>query len=630
MNSNPTQPPVLPVQTDLDLNQARSIPQKLEYTPPWSLKKAEARENIIQAFYQYADGKKLTPAKAEFATKYNAHNPFLGIDEGTYQVFEKISAATLDLWRSKYTKFGFAGLLDSENRGKPSGKITPEIRDYILGLIKKKPLIRSAHIYEFLCHKFSGNDEPLPCASTVYNFINQWKKDNEGLFVFFQNPDKWKSEYQAAFGNASEKARYFLHMLEFDNTPADVMTLDGKRRTITAGIDIFSRKVWCDVVATSRSQAVANLMRKVMIGTGVFDVVIIDNGKDYASRHIEAACHALSIEVIQLPPFTPERKPHIESFFRGLSTMLFENISGYIGHNVADRKAIESQKSFAKRMFTKGEVIDIGLTSDELQEVLGVWLEKDYHQRPHSGLGGKTPEQKAGESMRPVRKVLDERVLDILRAPIGRRTVLKKGIHFQNGQYVALELAEHIGQKVELRLDLADAGKVYVFDLEGRFICNARDVSLDGITVEEAKEVRKRQRKHLADQVKAMKALAEDIGDPFMEILESKRQEPGQIISFNRVEQFENEATLEAAKAFIESEPVDTFIPDLEEIEQTEKIIQFRDEPVFKFGFERYRYLQEKSQKQALTLREKRWTCEYEKSTEYESIFVLPYQEQAQ
>ena len=629
MNSSPTYLPALPVQTDLDLNQAKSNLKKFEYAPAWSLKKAEARENIIQAFDQFADGKKLTLAKAEFLKKYNAHNPFLGIDEGIYQVFEKISVATLDLWRSKYNKFGFAGLLDSENRGKPSSKITPEIENFIVGLIYKKPLIRSAHIYEFLRHKFSGSDDPLPCANTIYAFINRWKTENQELLAYRQNPDKWKNEFLAAFGNASEKAKYYLHIVELDNTIADVMCSPGIRCTLCFGVDIYTRKAWCLVVPTSRSQSIQALVRKIIISQGLMDVVIIDNGKEFISLHFKAICRSLGIKIIQLPHFSPERKPIVERFIGSLDTMVFENLIGYIGHNITDRKAIEAQKSFAKRMFTKGEVIEISLTPEELQEIINTWIEKVYHQRPHSGLGGKTPEQKAGESTRPVRKILDERVLDILLAPIGRRTVLKKGIYFQNGQYIALELAEHIGQKVELRLDLADAGKLYVFDLEGRFICNARDVSLEGITVEEAKEARKRQRKHLTEQVKAMKALAKDIGDPFMELLASKRQEPGQIISFNRVEEFESDATREAAKAFIESEPVDTFIPDLEEIEQTEKIIQFRDEPVFKFGFERYRYLQEKSQNQALTLREKRWMREYETSTEYHSIFVLPYQEQA-
>jgi hypothetical protein len=72
---------------------------------------------------------------------------------------------------------------------------------------------------------------------------------------------------------------------------------------------------------------------------------------------------------------------------------------GYIGHNVAERKELEASKAFSERLFTKGETIEISLSSAELQEFCDRWLVR-YHNRPHEGLGGLSPVQKAASGSR--------------------------------------------------------------------------------------------------------------------------------------------------------------------------------------------------------------------------------------
>jgi putative transposase len=39
------------------------------------------------------------------------------------------------------------------------------------------------------------------------------------------------------------------------------------------------------------------------------------------------------------PPFSPWKKPHVESGFKTFCTACFELLSGYIGHDVADQQA---------------------------------------------------------------------------------------------------------------------------------------------------------------------------------------------------------------------------------------------------------------------------------------------------
>ena len=638
---------VLPTRGDLDLGQARALLAKFDGAPVWSRRKAEARGEVVEAFARFSEDrgqrtevrgqrsevKSLTEMKAAFINRYNIGNNHLGISPEVYGVITSISRASLDLWRSKKKVFGLAGLLDAATRGKPAGKITPEMADYIIGIKRAKIHTRPVRIYEYLKNKFGGPGVDLPHDATVRRFVTRWEKDNGSLVAFLKNPDKWRSDYQAAFGDASEKAEYFLHMIEFDNTPADVMCTDG-RYTITGAIDIFTRKARAMVVPTSKSVAVAGLMRRIILDWGLFDVMITDNGKDYASKHIEAACGALSIEPHFTAPFTPEAKPHIERFFRSMSMSLFEELSGYIGHSVADRKDIESQKSFASRMFKKDQVIEVRMTAEELQAVLDTWTDKIYHQRKHSTLG-MTPEQKAGESRQPVKKILDERVLDILLAPVGRPTVSKKGLKYQNGRYVAPELADFVKQKVQIRRDLSDAGTLYVFDSDSKFICIAKDASLEGITVEEAVEARNRQKKRVREQARALKSLAKEAGDPMGDLLEAKREASGQVFSFRREVEAESAAITEAEKALIEPSGENLFSRRDAEAQRkdeksatltADKVVPLRDEEmIFESRLERYKYLEAQGKIRTLTEREEGFIEGYEGSEEYYRIFVEPY-----
>lgn len=628
---------VLPTRGDVDLTQARALLAKFEGAPEWARARAEARGAIVDAFDRAAaagEKKNLTKAKKEFVRRYNAGNNHLGLDTGVYETIDRVSRASLDRWRGLKRRLGLAGLLDGSRERESFSGLTEDMKDYIKGLKKKKIHTRPVRICEYLANKFAG--EPLPSDDTVRRYLHDWEEKNASLVAYLINPDKWRDDYQIAFGDSSSKAQYFLHMIEFDNTPADLMCADGRRHTVVGAIDVFSRKVKCLVVPTSKSQAIATLMRRIIVEWGLFDVMIKDNGSDYASKHIDACCGALGLETPYVPPFTPEAKPHIERFFRTLSTGLFEELAGYVGHSVAERKDIEAQKSFADRIMHRGAVVDVGMSAAELQGMIDTWTENIYHQRVHGSLG-MSPEAKAGESSQPVRKIMDERVLDILLAPAGKPTVQKKGIRFQHGHYVAPELGDHIGEKVQLRQDLADAGRVYVFTLDGAFICTAEDAALGGMTVEEVNRARKHQKKAVLEQARALETLAKGVGDPMAELLESKRGGAGKVARFSRREAFESDAVREAARALCGPELVETFaverdgrdaVPYGEEKQTPKKVVPLRDEvPLFNTVLDRYKYLVAQKKIRVLNEREVGFMENYEATEEHFRIFVMPYQE---
>ncbi len=568
----------LPVEINASL--AYTLINKIQTAAPWNRKRAETRLAIVEAAKRFmgnvgaglkpaptgAVGAGFKPARkgktariALFVSRFNAVNPSLGIDPSVYDEISSISAPTLRRWIKAHEREGMAGLLDNESgRGKPTVKIDRELGSFIEAHIKKTPHIRASAMYENIMARFGGAGRDLPSKTTVWRWIETWKRDNAELYCLASSPDEWKNRYMVAHGDASAKAKHFLHYVEFDSTPADVMCSDGKRYTIVGAIDIFSRKARCVVSPTSKSTAIAALLRIIITDWGVLDVMIADNGQDYASNHTQACCHALGIQKPPLPKFGPEYKPHIERYFRTQAEGLFERLTGYIGHSVADRKKIESRKSFAQRMMTPGEVIELGVTAGELQDIIDRWIEDKYHQREHSSLGI-SPEARAAQSAKPVKRLTEPRLLDILLAPVGKRQVGKKGIRFNGGWYVALELALCVGKTVYLRQDPADASLLYVFAPTGEFICQARDTVLEGITPAEAREAKKLQSRNIKARARALDQLAKTIDDPVNDLLASAARKRGKITAIHQTEDFENLSTREAEKALEPPKPLETF-----------------------------------------------------------------------
>lgn len=526
----------------LDLEQAETSLNAWNQAPGKLKRKAEAWQKIITNFEASRRGRKLEDFKPEYVAQYNVGNVFLGISSETHQIVRKISVSTLEDKRTEHKAFGLVGLLDSNQRGRPKPKLTPAEAEYILGLQMQNPHRRLAWICRYYQNKFGRVSN-----KTVSRLLKKWKEQNPELWTLIKNPDAWRNKYQAAPGNASLKARYFLHLIEFDCTPADIICADGKRYTLIAAIDIFSRKAMCLVVPVGSAIGLLNLMRNIITEWGLFDVMIHDNGKEFCANDIQVACKLLKIKDLCLPPFAPWLKPFVERFFGTLSIFL-EELLGFCGHSVMQRKEIEARKSFAERMFDKNAVIECALTRDQLQKDINTWLEVAYHQDRHSNLD-MCPEAKAGETTKPVRKIKDTEALKVLLAPCGERFIQKKGIFFDNGIYWAKELTLHIGEQVQLRRDFGDVGLLYVFDLEMRFICVAKDSEIEGITLEQAKAARKLQRKQVREQANAAKALAEKAGDPMGELIEMRRRAPGQIRALNKEEIFENDAVREAEKA---------------------------------------------------------------------------------
>jgi|CXWL01.1.fsa_nt_gi transposase InsO family protein len=511
----------------------------------------DAKLEILRALAMYQQAGKLSIQASEihFAAAYTKGD--IEVSAPTRSMIPDVGASTLATWRRLIRTKGITALAGSYGNRKGDGKIDrqPQLRDFIIGMLVRSPHARATHIMEGIAARFGGTAIELPVMRSLERWIADWRNENAQTVTALANPDGWKNKYMTAFGSMSEGVVRLNQRWELDSTPADVMLTDG-RHTVLGLIDVYSRRTRLFVSKTSKATAVAQLMRAGLLDFGVPEEVKTDNGSDYKSKHIARVVEGLEIKQTFCPPFQAWHKPHIERFFRTFSHGLVELLDGFIGHNVAERSAIEARKSFAERLMQKDAVVEISMSAAEFQQFCDSWIDAVYSMRPHDGLNDKTPFEVAAAWPHSVRRIEDERALDVLLGEGAWRTVQKRGVEIENAWFIAPELERHVGEKV-LCLQLPDLGRLVIQggpDLA--FVCIAECPERTGIDRKEVAAItRERQKTRVQEARRALRATAKRArtDDIVEEILADRAAKAARLAPFPRPSIVHDSAGLSAA-----------------------------------------------------------------------------------
>ena len=428
-----------------------------------------------------------------------------------------VTAASIRRWHYDYQCEGIAGLVDGYGTRKGAFKVAehPELKEVVIGCLMQAPHIKPRDIKAYLQARHPDLD--ISSEKAIERFIKHWKRDNAQVWTQLTNPDAWKNKFMTAHGSHHEHITRLNQLWELDSTPADWMLADG-RHSVVGVIDMHTRRLRLLVSKTSTANAIGLLFRRAAMEWGVPEAVRTDNGADYVSRHFASVVSALEIDHQVCMPFASEQKGTIERALQTMSHGILDLLPGFIGHNVAERKVIEARRSFADRIMTRGETVEVSMSAKDLQQKLDQWCDHVYMHNHHAGLRC-TPFEKVSQCRDRVRRIQDERALDALLMEIGGlRTVTKKGIKFEHHCYIAPELAAQVGEEVFLRRDPDDIGSLFVYDLDGRFVCVARAHEILGISrAEAAAAARHHQKRFLAEQKEALagarRAVRENIAE---------------------------------------------------------------------------------------------------------------------
>jgi putative transposase len=409
-----------------------------------------------------------------------------------------ISAPTIVRMRRKL-KNGVQGVLRNLDRPKVKTiDANPQMRDYIISYIHNFAHANMTVMRRELVQLFPD----VPSLSTITRWVEAWKADNESVYLKATNPDQWKNKFMVAFGSQSDDVTQPNQRWELDSTPADILLTDG-RYAVIAVIDVYTRRANLLVSSRSKSEAIISLLRQTILEWGIPQTIKTDNGKDYTSNAVKNACATLAIWQELCPPYSPEKKPHVERLLGTFNHDWLPTLPGYAGHNVETRQAIRSQRSFADNRTKPDRGIEVRLNFREFQNACSNWVE-EYNHRVHSSLNLMSPIASWNAAEFFPRRPESPRTLDMLLAFQGTRKVGKQGISFDGGFYISPLL--DVGDRVQVSLDATDLGKIYVFNMQGEFVCAAIDAALLGANrqtiSEEASQRQKAQVRKAAERKK--------------------------------------------------------------------------------------------------------------------------------
>lgn len=452
-----------------------------------------------QVWFKKAQPLKKSHSWPAFANAYNLAE--VPVSKAVREAFPAVSPRSVQRWVSLYEANQHEALIDRRNGSAKKGKTifsaTPLLAAYATKMLLEKPGIGTEQLCELLgtASKDAVTGEPLftaPSYHQTWRFQTRWIAQNRDLYLKATNPDAWKNSVMLAFGSYSADVTALNQRWEMDATPTDWMLVDtdGKKRryTVSVIIDVWSRRSIVVVAPTPKTQTHCTALRIALLAWGVPAQIVTDNGQDYVSEHFKRVLSSLGIEHKTTNPFSPEEKPHVERFNGTLNHSILELLPNFIGHNVAERKAIEARKSFAERLAKKGEVVDFAevvdgtFSGETLQAKINTWLQGIYEQREHGALK-MSPFAKAASWTGEIKRISNERSLDILLArPAGngQRTLQKKGIQLDGTWFIAPELATvEMGSVLEL-YETPDLGTIVVYHRKN-FLCIAQAPERTGV-----------------------------------------------------------------------------------------------------------------------------------------------------
>lgn len=467
--------------------------------------RAEARATLAhmaKSFIAALGLKSESAGLRQFCELYNTHSDQIAVAAHVREAVPHVCINSVKSWIKALADTGISTLAGKYGHRAGSGLIDsqPALLEIALAWINDHPDASAAMLYAALRTRIrqamdkGGPDfiaPVLPSQRRCQDWLRRWKGENKQLFSYIAAPDQWRSRFMSACGDKAQHITRPNQRWEFDGTPSDLLLTDGHRYCITGVIDVFTRRAKMLVTPRASAHAVASLTRRAILDWGLPETPVTDNGKDYVAQHMMQLWRGLEIDPLVLPPFRPDLKPFIERLYRSFSHSVLTLLPGYTGHNVAARQRIRERTTFAKRFMTQGEEIEFNLTHAELQTFCDDWCNAFHAHQPHSGLKGRTPFEVAAQVPETaVRRIMDERALDILLLPMapgtqGWRVVGKGPVRAGGRKFEAHELGGIEGQMVQVRLDATDAGVAYLFDENGDFVCRAVDHDLLGLQLEE-------------------------------------------------------------------------------------------------------------------------------------------------
>ncbi len=277
-----------------------------------------------------------------------------------------LSEQTILRWYYEWKNNGINGLTPKTREDKGKTLLPIEIQDALLHYKKDNPA-RSINTLIGLIEKKGLIANGKLSRATVHRFLNQQNLSKRIL------ADKHTIERRAFLTEHCGDIWYgdVLH-------GPSIQTSSGMRKTYLVSLmDDASRLITHSEFCLGETALdIEGVLKQAILKRGLPHKLVIDNGSAYRSGSLQSICAILEIRLIYCRPYEPEGKGKLERFHR----------------------------TFREQFLDEIYIEKIANLSD-LNARLWAWLDHVYHQRPHTGLQGRTPIDRWRDDVVNVRQI---------------------------------------------------------------------------------------------------------------------------------------------------------------------------------------------------------------------------------
>jgi len=461
----------------------------IKYESQYSGKQKECAAFRLGVVRQYMRSGK---SAAAFVRDFNAGNSDVNISEWQ-----------LRTWTNRYKEAGHSldGLIDHRGENRTgTDTIPPDIWEYFLEL-KLAPQNRSVQ----LCYDIVKEDYPRIEIPNVKAFERKFSALPSTLKVNADGvKDKFELELPSLYRDYSGLKSNDIWSLDHHLSDVFVRNKQGNivRLWITAAMDVRSRKIMSLVIREQNPDKIAikEGLRMAIEDNGLPKRVQTDNGKDYLSKDLDpnetnSMLAALGIKKDTAEPYHGQSKP-IERFFNTLENSFGKRCYGYAGSNAKQRP--DYLNMLSKKLKNDPEIMD----EEDFKTACMEWVNNVYANTVHRGdsMNGRTPNQVYQDEMGEIRKFENSMQLAIICGEHEQRTVRHCCVQMYGRTYrpkAENSLVNYNGKKVTLRFLPENLDVLYMYDEQGRYICNVTAkirTPFRSVNMDDLKEIRRERR----------------------------------------------------------------------------------------------------------------------------------------
>lgn len=450
----------------------------------------------VTSLHKHKNKKNL--AELKFVEAYN-NNAFPDI----FEIIGERKITTFRNWKTKYLRANKDYRILAPNyKIKKSSSITPQESEVLVRLLLHpgKPLtsevIRQAVNY-FEAKRFIH----IKSYNTYKKFIDDWIKENYADYIFYREGEKGLDDKVLPYIERDWSMVEVGDIIIMDghvNNYEIINPFTGKpKRMITVGAIDGRSQYLCgyEIAITENVLTIASALRRAILQLGkIPKVVYIDNGKAFTAKYfhgddvgnLEPLFARLGIKTIFAKTYHAQSKI-IEPFWDWMAE-LERLIPTYVGTSIEMQPPRLHRGEFLHRKLYEKAMQNTTIDIYAAHKAMAWWLDQYHSRTKQSGhLKGMTPAQifDAGKHngeeilLTDGKTTINRNELNFLMMDTHVTTLYRKGLKIFGEWYwndALFGKQIDAGDDVTIKYDLFDKDAILVYDKEGNFVCEAKNV----------------------------------------------------------------------------------------------------------------------------------------------------------